>query len=59
MSYGLYLWHYPIMRAMRDWFGSDQWLLVLAIGGTLGLLCAVLSHYLVERRFYLPGFAIR
>lgn len=59
MSYGLYLWHYPIMRAMRDWVGTDQWLLVLAVGGALGLLGAVLSYYLVETRFYRPAFAAR
>lgn len=59
MSYGLYLWHYPVIRAMRDWVGTDQWLLVLAVGGALGLLGAVLSYYLVERRFYRPGFARR
>lgn len=57
MSYGLYLWHYPIMRALRDWVGSEQWLFILIVGGGLGLLGAVLSYYFIERRFYRPGFA--
>ena len=57
MSYGLYLWHYPVMRALRDWVGSEHWLLILIVGGGLGLLGAVMSYYFVERRFYVPGFA--
>ncbi|GGJ00432.1 acyltransferase family protein [Halopseudomonas pertucinogena] len=57
MSYGLYLWHYPVMRALRDWVGSEHWLFILMVGGGLGLLGAVLSYYFVERRFYTPGFA--
>lgn len=56
MSYGLYLWHYPIMRALREWIGSEHGMLILAVGGGLGLLCAVLSYYLVEREFYSPRF---
>lgn len=59
LSYGLYLWHYPVMRVLRDWAGIDQWLLVLAVGGGLGLLGAALSYYLVEWRFYRPVFARR
>lgn len=54
MSYGLYLWHYPVMRAMRDAGWADNWMLVLVVGGGLGLAAAVLSYYLVERRFYRP-----
>lgn len=57
MSYGLYLWHYPVMRALRDWVGSEHWLFILIVGGGLGLLGAVLSYYFVERRFYKPRFA--
>ncbi|ENO85427.1 acyltransferase family protein [Thauera linaloolentis] len=53
MSYGLYLWHYPIMRALREqgWENHD-WPAILAVGGTLGLLCAAASHHWVEGRFY-------
>lgn len=56
MSYGLYLWHYPIMRALREqgWENHD-WPAILAVGGTLGLMCAVASHHWVEGRFYRRG----
>lgn len=57
MSYGLYLWHYPVMRALRDWVGGEHWLFILVVGGGLGLLGAMMSYYFVERRFYTPGFA--
>ena len=55
MSYGLYLWHYPIMRIVRerdDW----AWHEVLLLGACLGLLFAIVSYYFVERRFYRPRF---
>lgn len=55
MSYGLYLWHYTVMSICREQ-GMD-WPWVLAVGGGFGLLFAVLSHYLVERRFYRPRFS--
>lgn len=57
MSYGLYLWHYPIMRSVRE-HGAWNWPEVLLLGGGLGLLFAVLSHYLVERRFYQSRFSL-
>lgn len=50
MSYGLYLWHYPIMQALKPWV--DDWRLMALAGGGLGLLCAMASHYWLERRFY-------
>lgn len=56
MSYGLYLWHYPIMRLLRERDKWD-WPEVLLVGAGLGLLFAVLSHYLLERRFYQPRFS--
>ncbi len=56
LSYGLYLWHYPIMRLVRDKDGWE-WPEVLLLGGGLGLLLAALSHYLLERRFYQPYFS--
>lgn len=49
-SYGLYLWHYPIMQALKPWI--EDWRLMVLIGGGLGLLCAMASHYWLERRFY-------
>lgn len=51
MSYGLYLWHYPVMRALRE-LGWESWPAILAVGGGLGLLCGTASFYGVERRFY-------
>ncbi|QTS87369.1 acyltransferase [Ectopseudomonas khazarica] len=56
MSYGFYLWHYPIMRIVRGREGWE-WPAVMMLGVGLGLLFAVLSHYLVERRFYQPRFS--
>ena len=50
MSYGLYLWHYPIMQALKPWI--EDWRLMALAGGGLGLMCAMASHYWLERRFY-------
>ena len=47
MSYGLYLWHYPVMRAMRD--HDWHWSAVLVVGSAVGLAAAALSYYGVER----------
>lgn len=52
MSYGLYLWHYPIMKTLEP--SITDWRILVLIGGGLGLLCAAASHYLLERRFYSP-----
>lgn len=56
LSYGLYLWHYPIMRLVRDKDGWE-WHEILLLGGGLGLLLAALSHYFLERRFYQSHFS--
>lgn len=50
ISYGVYLWHYPIMWYMYDRL-KYSWQLTLLAGGTLTLLCAALSYYMIERRF--------
>lgn len=56
MSYGLYLWHYILMRICQEQ-GMD-WPWVLLVGGGGGLLFAVLSHYLLERHFYQSRFLV-
>jgi peptidoglycan/LPS O-acetylase OafA/YrhL len=48
ISYGLYLYHYPIIFFLRDRF---QWYETLAIGFTATLAISITSYYLVERRF--------
>ncbi|MEY1662598.1 acyltransferase family protein [Isoalcanivorax beigongshangi] len=50
MSYGLYLWHYPVMEALRG-LGLSWWFVAL-IGGSVGLLCAIASQHWLEQRFY-------
>lgn len=55
ISYGFYLWHYLVMRVLREW--EWPWQSVLLVGIVLGLVLAVLSYYLVERRFHKPRFA--
>lgn len=46
MSYGLYLWHYPIFHFMWDHF---RWYVTLPAGGAIALLLSVISYYTVER----------
>ncbi len=49
LSYGLYLWHFPVFTSVAAWF--PEWeparLTALKIAGTF--VCATLSYYLVER----------
>ena len=47
MSYGLYLWHYPVMRLLRD--QDWHWSAILLVGSAAGLAAAALSYYAVER----------
>ena len=53
ISYGLYLWHYPIMRwiARDDWPHAWRWPAVLIAGTMLAFAAATLSYRLVERPF--------
>jgi peptidoglycan/LPS O-acetylase OafA/YrhL len=59
ISYGLYLWHYPIFRYLRE---GHHWSEQLMIGLPLSVALAALSYYTVEawgarRRAVLPAFA--
>ena len=59
MSYGLYLWHYPIFRYLRE---RHTWDDVLLIGAPLALVLAAASYYTIEawaarRRGPSTGFA--
>ncbi len=46
MSYGIYLWHYPIVR----WLRADQpWPVTVLLGLLLSTALAALSYYTVER----------
>lgn len=49
ISYGLYLWHFPIYVFMRN-AGASPWR-VLLLGSLATLLLACLSYYLLERPF--------
>lgn len=49
ISYGLYLWHYPIFRLILD--SGHHGPIVIATGFPLTLLFASLSFYYVERPF--------
>jgi len=52
ISYGLYLWHYPIYKGLRltGIFVTDTWQILVA-GGALSLVAASSSYFLVENRF--------
>jgi peptidoglycan/LPS O-acetylase OafA/YrhL len=47
ISYGLYLWHYPIFRTLQQMGYRAP--LVLAVGGALTFASATLSYYALER----------
>jgi peptidoglycan/LPS O-acetylase OafA/YrhL len=47
ISYGLYLWHFPVLRVLMDW-GFGGWTLVLA-GFALSFGMAAASYLFVER----------
>lgn len=46
LSYGIYLWHYPVFRALR---AHMDWPAVLLLGGLLSAGIAALSYHTIER----------
>jgi peptidoglycan/LPS O-acetylase OafA/YrhL len=50
ISYGLYLWHFPIYSAMTS-LGYKDWRLVLTLGSAIVFAVAAGSYYFVERPF--------
>ena len=46
ISYGLYLWHYPIYRAMREL--SCSIIFVVTIGSLVGIIISTISYYYLE-----------
>jgi peptidoglycan/LPS O-acetylase OafA/YrhL len=58
LSYGVYLWHFPIIQLLVAWhaFDAQPWTLV-AVAVVLALSAALLSWHLVERRFLVRGGA--
>lgn len=51
LSYGMYLWHYPLMRAVRD---DGHWATTFVVGTLLSILLAWLSYVTVERWLRVP-----
>lgn len=51
MSYGLYLWHYLIVRLIRL---SYPWWVSMSVATIGGLALAALSYYTIERYFRAP-----
>jgi peptidoglycan/LPS O-acetylase OafA/YrhL len=49
LSYGIYLWHYPITRAFRD--SGEPWQLTLASSLALSIIAAAISYHTIEAAF--------
>jgi peptidoglycan/LPS O-acetylase OafA/YrhL len=54
VSYGIFLWHFPIMYALvqghiQDWVPSLVYPVLIATTLAITIVCAALSYYLVER----------
>lgn len=49
LSYGLYLWHFPIMAKAGEWHFLGPFRMV--VGFALSFLAATVSYYFVELRF--------
>ncbi|MGB3069239.1 MAG: acyltransferase [Ottowia sp.] len=46
LSYGVYLWHYPVVRYLRAEF---SWPVVVVLGTAISVGLAALSYYTIER----------
>jgi peptidoglycan/LPS O-acetylase OafA/YrhL len=46
ISYGVYLWHYPVYRALR---AHMEWPLVVVLGSAISIALATLSYVTIER----------
>ena len=46
LSYGIYLWHYPVVRYLRADF---SWPVVVVLGLALSTALAALSYHTIER----------
>lgn len=49
ISYGLYLWHYPIFWYLRH--NEKNWILTLSVGMPISIVLAVLSLKLIENKW--------
>ena len=52
-SYGLYLWHGPVLGAMREYY-HWHWLVIAAVGVPVSLVLAELSFRFVEKPWRMP-----
>jgi len=51
ISYGLYLWHFPVYFVVRHWDAVWNWQRVLVVGGSVTLALSAASYYTIETRF--------
>ena len=49
LSYGLYLWHFPVFTFVAGWFPALEPVRLAALEIICTFVCATLSYYLVER----------
>lgn len=53
VSYGIYLWHWYILRIVADWFGwplyHGNWIVVFVVGLAVSVGAASVSWYALER----------
>ena len=50
ISYGLYLWHWPVYKILQHKFHA-QWYILASVGVALTFACASVSYYFVEVQF--------